>query len=195
LAKKRRVNKKEERNKRKAKMTDNSLLSGEGMPLLQQPVAGSSGGAMDGDKKRFSPVPDWLRLSLVYLACICAAGPLSAFPTIQPLLVNAGVFYQGDSPAEKQAQLDQLSGVYTIAMGVSVGSFFILGYLYDATGARFSGFVGALGVAVGMAILWLATLFKPLHFLVYIGFPLADMWVVLCPPSPLVFLSLLQKLC
>mmetsp|Transcript_7983 Transcript_7983/g.25517 ORF Transcript_7983/g.25517 Transcript_7983/m.25517 type:complete len:459 (-) Transcript_7983:283-1659(-) len=112
-----------------------------------------------------------LRIFTVLVGCVLASGTLSGFPTLQPLLADAGAF---SSLGSRASAMNRLSQVYTIASGVSIGLYLLIGWLYDRIGARKAGVVGALGVVVGM-VLMSASLWSPrLSVLLYLALPLTD---------------------
>lgn len=119
-----------------------------------------------------------LKMIIVFLCSILASGPLQAFPTLEPLLIDAKVF-ANNCPNGILGCIEQeiqLSNMYTIAVGVSLGLFCILGYIYDRTGPRFTSTLGALGVAVGMIATAVSIYFPWLNWVLYISLPVTDVF-------------------
>jgi hypothetical protein len=108
---------------------------------------------------------------------VLVSGPLSGFPTIEALMVQANVFgEQCGTPANTpcEAQLTELGQLYTISLGISIGITFFEGIMYDRLGARMLAFLGAIGTGFGMIIIWAGIKYPKLNWLLYVGFPVAD---------------------
>eukprot|EP01108_Squamamoeba_japonica_P004317 TRINITY_DN3423_c0_g1_i1.p1 TRINITY_DN3423_c0_g1~~TRINITY_DN3423_c0_g1_i1.p1 ORF type:complete len:472 (-),score=91.83 TRINITY_DN3423_c0_g1_i1:3-1418(-) len=111
------------------------------------------------------------RIGFVFVGCVLASGTLSGFPTIQPLLADAGAFAELGS---RKLALDHLSSVYTVASGVSVGAFLFVGWLYDRVGPRWAGVFGAAGSALGMMLMAVSLLSPSVSWLLYVALPFTD---------------------
>jgi len=124
----------------------------------------------------FSSWKTHLRLAAGYLICVLASGPLSSFPTLQPLLTKAHSFAYlcKNNKYDCDAQEVLLSSIYTSAIGLSLVVFIVFGMLYDHLGPRKTGAYGAVGVAIGLTFLWIALLNQNMNFLLFVGFALAD---------------------
>jgi MFS family permease len=103
----------------------------------------------------------------VQAACALASGPVAAWPTLEPLLLDAGVWEKG----QPHANMDAVFGVATaIQMGASLPA----GWIYDKYGGRAASLGGALAAAAGL-VLMSAACYWPAGFswLLFIGYPLA----------------------
>jgi hypothetical protein len=78
-----------------------------------------------------TPRRRWMCLVIMCFACGLASGPIGAWPTIEPLLINAGVFEQ-----EKAAQKNNLSTVFSIAAFSQLFGSLPFGWLYDRVGGK-----------------------------------------------------------
>jgi hypothetical protein len=101
-------------------------------------------------------------------AAFFASSPLASFPTIQPLLIAADVFVADCGgvavPNGCALQNIQLSNIYTINVGVSLGFTLIFSLWYDHWGARKAMLFGGLGATIGLVILFFAIQFQKLNW-------------------------------
>lgn len=109
----------------------------------------------------------WIALAITAVGCAVASGPVSAWPTILPLLISEHLF---DGP-QQQAQFDAcygLSMVMMLAIGLPAG------WLFDRLGGRWCGVAGALIAAVGLAGMAAATRYAKggSSSLMFIAYPL-----------------------
>lgn len=118
----------------------------------------------------------WLRI-VALVGCTLACGVLSSFPALESLLINYGVWDDGCDGmplGQCEAQNTAMGNLYYVATGLSVGTFFLNGQLYDWFGPRDSAVLGAVGVIVSSFVLWLAVSFKSLSWLLWVGVTGAD---------------------
>lgn len=106
----------------------------------------------------------WLMLIIVALSGACAAGPVASWPTLEPILIREGVF-------EGPHQMDNLSGVFSIASGVGLGSALLSGMLFDLFGPRWCGVVGAFGGATSLVFMAFAVKVQSMNWLLWIFYP------------------------
>ena len=105
--------------------------------------------------------------SLSQAACAIASGPVAAWPTLEPLLINAGVW-------KNEGTHSNLDAVYGLSTAVQLGSSLPAGWIYDRYGGRVAALVGALLAAVGLVIMSVACFFPAqLSWLMFVGYPLA----------------------
>lgn len=116
------------------------------------------------------------RVLLAYLSCVLCSGPLTSFPTLQPLFVSSGTFSYFCSEGETKCTVQNtiLSTIYTVSVGLSFGCFFIAGYFYDAFGARTAAVVGAFSVSLSLYLIALSTSTEALNWMLFLAFPLGD---------------------
>jgi len=98
-------------------------------------------------------------------ACL-ASGPVAAWPTLEPLLEDQGVF-----AGESQKSL--LSSVYSIAQGVMMVAGWPTGIVYDRYGARTCAVGGGLIAAVGLVGMAVAIAWPSMNWLLFVAYPLA----------------------
>lgn len=119
----------------------------------------------------------WMRVIIVYMACVLAPGVLPIWPVVQPLFAQAGVF--GDACAYRfggcQQQQEMLSFVSLIAFAIMLTLTWPLGLAFDQLGPRGCATIGALLCCVAQGCLALTTVY-PLEasWLLYPGAVLAD---------------------
>jgi hypothetical protein len=74
----------------------------------------------------------WMCLAALCLSCGLASGPIGAWPTIEPLLIDAGVFAQEGKAMQKA----HLNTVFSIAAFSQLIGSLPFGWLYDRIGGR-----------------------------------------------------------
>jgi hypothetical protein len=79
-----------------------------------------------------TPRRRWMCLVAMCFACALASGPIGAWPTIEPLLINAGVFEQEG----KATQKNNLSTVFSVAAFSQLFGSLPFGWLYDRIGGK-----------------------------------------------------------
>eukprot|EP00928_Gymnodinium_smaydae_P066245 TRINITY_DN4928_c0_g1_i2.p1 TRINITY_DN4928_c0_g1~~TRINITY_DN4928_c0_g1_i2.p1 ORF type:complete len:471 (-),score=52.31 TRINITY_DN4928_c0_g1_i2:94-1506(-) len=88
----------------------------------------------------------WRGFMIGLLATAVAAGPAQAWSTLEPLMIDAGLF----ADRKQKEELDSVFMFGNIAQSVAM---LPSGILYDEIGARFCGVTGALGAAVGLTLM------------------------------------------
>lgn len=106
----------------------------------------------------------WLLLIVMSLLGSAAFGPLSSWPTLEPILIREHVFEGPDQKAK-------LASVFSIATGVGAMSGLAAGMLYDNFGPRWSGAFGLLSSAASMLCMALAVKVTSLNWLLWISYP------------------------
>eukprot|EP01119_Soliformovum_irregulare_P021311 TRINITY_DN7070_c2_g1_i3.p1 TRINITY_DN7070_c2_g1~~TRINITY_DN7070_c2_g1_i3.p1 ORF type:complete len:404 (-),score=72.65 TRINITY_DN7070_c2_g1_i3:157-1368(-) len=105
-----------------------------------------------------------ITITIVYLCCVFASGPLITFPTLVPLLMDEHVF-----EGESQQRLLTLS--YSISMGTSYGLFFFTGMVFDWIGAKWSGVIGAVLTCIGFVGFALGVWFQGANYVLFLALP------------------------
>jgi len=108
----------------------------------------------------------WLCLLVFSIIGAAASGPMTMWPTLEPILIQEDVF-KGEN------QLRQLSQVFSIALGAMMMSFLFIGLVYDSYGPRFCAVVGSLLFAVTSIGMACAIQFRSLNWMLYIVYPIA----------------------
>ena len=109
----------------------------------------------------------WCTLFATVSVCALASGPVAAWPTLEPLLEEEGVF----RGARQQASFD---AVYSLAMVAMLSSSLPSGLLFDKGGGRFCGVLGAAAAAVGLFLMAMAAWWPAeWDWLLYFAYPLA----------------------
>eukprot|EP00756_Hemistasia_phaeocysticola_P063032 Hpha_TRINITY_DN6501_c0_g1::TRINITY_DN6501_c0_g1_i1::g.45912::m.45912 len=112
----------------------------------------------------------WAALWATTTACALASGPVASWPTLVPLLLDAGVWAEdGDKGAH--ANLD---AVFSIAIAVQLGASLPAGWIFDRYGGRAASLGGALLASTGLLLMGLATYFPAdLAWLLWLAYPVA----------------------
>jgi len=108
----------------------------------------------------------WASLVLVAATGALASGPCWSWPTLEPLLIDQGLWA---GPGQQQ----KLTSVYSIATGVGVSSWLVTGVFYDSLGARSLGVWGAVGCAIAVFGMALAVMVPALNDLMWVAYPTA----------------------
>jgi len=108
----------------------------------------------------------WLCLGLFSAVSAIASGPMSMWPTLEPILIQENVF-KGPS------QMAQLSEVFAITVGILAITSLPVGILYDSCGPRCFAVLGALLFAVFSVIMGLAIRYESLNWMLYYAYPAA----------------------
>jgi MFS family permease len=110
----------------------------------------------------------WASLVLVAVTGSFASGPLVSWPTLEPLLVEEGVWAGPDQQAN-------LSSVYSIAIGASLVASLVAGTLLDAIGPRRLGVWASLATALCLLLMGIAIKEKSLNNMLWIVYPAANL--------------------
>jgi len=111
----------------------------------------------------------WASMLLVAITGAFSAGPFASWPTLEPLLIDQGVWAGPDQKAN-------LSSVFSIATGVSLVGMFFAGVMYDAIGPRLTGVIGAWGAALSLLLLAVGVQVPSLNWLLWIAYPAANVF-------------------
>ena len=103
-------------------------------------------------------------LALVFVTCCMASGPLNAWVTLEPLLVEQGVFEPGNMTNRQHLLCSVLHGdhvhphqqVQTYAWSSAMLLAIPIGIVYDCLGPAATAALGAGGAAVGIACMAMA---------------------------------------
>ena len=158
---------------------------GENDPLM--PIKGHVKGHEEASELSFAPhAPKhlqtergrWIALGITAAMCAVASGPVGAWPTLEPLLINAGVFAGGghaDPAATLLAQQTALDVCASLAIAVQMASILPAGFLYDRVGGRECAVYGAAIASVGLGTMGIACHFpENFSWLLYVGYALAQ---------------------
>jgi MFS family permease len=100
-------------------------------------------------------------------ACALASGPVAAWPTLEPLLLDAGV-WENHNPHAK------MDAVFGVATAIQLITALPAGWIYDRYGGRAASLGGALMAGVGLVFMSAACYFPAaFSWLLFIGYPLA----------------------
>lgn len=113
-----------------------------------------------------TPFRRWMCLCVFSFVSAAASGPMSMFPTLEPILVSEKVF-------EGPNQLPQLTDVYSITLGVLMMSFLPVGIIYDSYGPRWCSVVGSLLFSVFSVGIGLSIQYEDLNWMLYFMYPIA----------------------
>ena len=112
----------------------------------------------------------WAALILTTAACAIASGPVASWPTLEPMLLDAGV-WESAGDAAAHANLD---AVYGASVAVQLGSSLPAGWIFDRYGGRVAALGGALLAATGLLLMGAATCFPASwSWLLWLGYPTA----------------------
>lgn len=109
----------------------------------------------------------WTAFCITTVMCALASGPVSAWPTLEPVLMKADLF-------KGMGQEQMFGAVYSFSIAAQLGVSLPAGWLYDRYGGRFCCFWGALVAAVGL-LLMAASVFWPVQcwWAMFLGYPIA----------------------
>lgn len=116
-----------------------------------------------------TPLRRWLSLLGISIAMCFASGPIAAWPTLEPLIIERGVF-SSDGP---QVQADLLGECYSVALFGQLVTYFVGGLFFDRLGPMGIGIIGALLAAAGLVLFAIALLVPGADALIFIGYPMA----------------------
>lgn len=88
----------------------------------------------------------WTAFCITTVMCALASGPVSAWPTLEPVLMKADLF-------KGMGQEQMFGAVYSFSIAAQLGVSLPAGWLYDRYGGRFCCFWGALVAAVGLLLM------------------------------------------
>jgi len=110
----------------------------------------------------------WIALIVCCSACALASGPVGAWPTLEPLFIECGLFAGPN-------QNSNLNSVYGLATACSLAGSLPAGFLYDRIGGQKCALYGALFTSVGL-LLMAAACFYPaqMSWAMFFGYPLAQ---------------------
>ena len=106
----------------------------------------------------------WVSLTIYVGFSVLASGPLQSWPTLEPVLVDMGVFQGGN-------QKSRLAEVYSIAQGFSMASALFAGILFDRVGPRVICVYASLACGLLMAGLVVSISNPALNDLLYVVYP------------------------
>ena len=110
----------------------------------------------------------WRSMLVVISASALASGPVASWPTLEPLVREAGVFKNAEDPKTN------FDICYAVSMCFLFASSLPSGILMDKCGGRACGVVGALMASVGLLLMGAATTFPAQwDWLMFYGYPMA----------------------
>eukprot|EP01050_Picozoa_sp_SAG11_P021917 SAG11_NODE_4006_length_2110_cov_4.275982_1_plen_329_part_10 len=119
----------------------------------------------------------WTALIITSMASALAAGPVASWPTLEPLLIGAGIFNSTEilnATARVASQQEQLTVCYDVANSLSLCTALLFGIWYDHYGGQWAAVCGALVAAVGLLLMAAAAFWPLLSSLMYVGYPMAS---------------------
>jgi len=102
----------------------------------------------------------------VVICSAFAAGPLAAWPTLEPILIGEGVFAGPD-------QQLKLTSVFALAATLALISQLLSGILYDAIGARTLAALSCFLILLCQVVMAISIKFQCLNPLLWVAYPLA----------------------
>lgn len=108
----------------------------------------------------------WIALLIVVISSAFASGPISSWPTLEPLLIEEGVF-----AGPHQEVL--LTAVYSLAVGIAMVGQTFAGIVYDAIGPRATAAGSAFVIVLCLAGMAIGIQFQKLNFLLWFCYPAA----------------------
>lgn len=112
----------------------------------------------------------WAALGWLMLASAVASGPVTSWPTLEPLLMAEGVF-QGSGGDDGEASYE---AIYSLGLVVLLATGLPAGLLFDRYGGRALGCGGAVTAAVGLVLMAVAARWPDKwDWLLFVGYPIA----------------------
>jgi MFS family permease len=108
----------------------------------------------------------WISLLAVCILTSVPSGPVVSWPTLEPILIEEGVFSGPD-------QQKDLSTVYSISAGTMMIASFVAGIAYDRFGPRVMAVGGTLLAAASLIGMSVALSNRNLNGLLFVFYPLA----------------------
>eukprot|EP00808_Paulinella_micropora_P003016 g23387.t1 len=102
----------------------------------------------------------------LFICTVIASGPVTAFPALEPLLVEYGVFN-----STKTEQAEKLTSVYDLGTGLGTISLVLQGPFFDWLGAKYFAPGGALVAGLGLLGMWVSVQYSHLNWLLRYAFP------------------------
>ena len=136
----------------------------EQLPLHSSTASPDYGAKHKNASQPIIPVPAHLSthrgrlvaLWVVTAACSVASGPVAAWPTLEPLLLDAGLWRNTTDPTNTDQAHANLDSVFNVATAVQLGTSLPAGWLYDRYGGRVNAIGGAIVAAVGLVLMSVA---------------------------------------
>ena len=124
---------------------------------------------------------DLVRLVFSFLGALMDSGIVGAWPIVQALYQMSGIFGAvcegGSFPCKKQTVM--LANVYTVANGLLVASWCLVGFLFDKLGAKMMSIAGGSLSTIGVLLIIIDLHYRPpLHTelcLIYVGTYFSDL--------------------
>ena len=165
------------------------LLPSPPSPSLQPPHqhsnTSSSRQRRQYSTKYASSTKRWICLIAVLFFTCLSSGPVTSWPTFEPILGQLGVL--GSTPNQTSAQLDQ---VYAIGQGTVLLLGIPMGILYDHQGPKMTAFVGGLLSCLGLCSMAFSITNKSYNWWLYWAYPVSVGGGGLCSYSILGFIWL-----
>ena len=150
-------------------------------PLL----ASNTSSQLQYSTKYSSPTKRWICLIAVLFFTCLSSGPVTSWPTFEPILGKLGVL--GSTPNQTSAQLDQ---VYAIGQGTVLLLGIPMGVLYDQQGPKTTAFIGGLLSCIGLCSMAISITNKSYNWWLYWAYPVSVGGGGLCSYSILGFIWL-----